>query len=333
MNEFELIDRFFSRPLPAGGIVMRGVGDDCALLDCGGRVLAMTTDLLLEGRHFLPDADPASLGHKALAVNLSDLAAAGASPRAFQLALALPRADETWLEAFCHGLFALADEQGCVLAGGDTTRAPRLASETTQVDGPLTICITALGDLPGAAVRTRAGARVGDDLWVSGTLGDARAALACRRGEFAGVPPADATSFAARMDRPQPRVALGIALRGLATAAIDVSDGLLGDLGHILKRSRVGAVVEWERLPRSGALRGLHVEQQRRFAMAGGDDYELLFTAPPAQRKAVEAAGFASSTAVTRIGRIVEAADRLRVVDGGGVELPTPWHPFDHFAE
>ena len=332
MNEFELIERFFTRAVPAGGIVQQGIGDDCALLDCGERLLAMTTDLLLEGRHFLPGIDPASLGHKALAVNLSDLAAAGATPRAFQLALALPRADEAWLEAFCRGLFALADEHGCALAGGDTTRVPRLAWASAQVDGPLTICITALGDLPRQAVRTRGGACVGDDLWVSGTVGDARAALACRSGELAGVSADDAAAFGRRMDWPQPRVALGVALRGAATAAIDVSDGLLGDLGHILKRSGVGAVVEWERVPCSAALRSLPVERQQNCALAGGDDYELLFTAAPGQRAAVEAAGAVSGVPVTRIGRIVGADDRLRVLDANGLELPTPWQSFDHFA-
>jgi len=332
MNEFELIDRFFARAVPAGSIVRQGVGDDCALLDCGERLLAMTTDLLVEGRHFPPGVDPASLGHKALAVNLSDLAAAGATPRAFQLALALPRADEAWLQAFRAGLFALADQHGCVLAGGDTTRVPRLAAGAMPVDGPLTICITILGDLPRQAARTRSGARAGDDLWVSGALGDARAALACRSGELAGVSTRDVAAFEERMDRPQPRVALGVALRGVASAAIDVSDGLLGDLGHILKRSRVGAEVEWECVPRGAALRRLPTEQQQRCALAGGDDYELLFTAAPAQRSAVEAAGEASAVPVTRIGRIVEGAGRLCVLDAEGVELPTPWHSFDHFA-
>jgi len=332
MNEFELIERFFDRPVPAGGIVRHGVGDDCALLDCGERLLAVTTDMLLEGRHFPPGIDPESLGHKALAVNLSDLAAAGARPRAFQLALALPRADEAWLGAFCRGLLALADEHGCALAGGDTTRVPRLPSKPAPVDGPLTICITALGDLPPNAVRTRAGARVGDDLWVSGSLGDARAALACRTGELAGVDAEATLAFAARMDRPQPRVALGVELRGVATAAIDVSDGLLGDLAHVLKRSCVGAVVEWERVPRSAALRGLPVGRQQRYSLAGGDDYELLFTAAPGQRAAVEAAGASSAVPVTRIGRIVGPADRLRVLDADDAELPTPWHAFDHFA-
>jgi thiamine-monophosphate kinase len=331
MNEFELIDRFFRRPLPAGTIVQQGVGDDCALLDCGERLLAMTTDLLLEGRHFLPGVDPASLGHKALAVNLSDLAAAGAAPRAFQLALALPRADEAWLTAFCRGLFALADEHDCVLAGGDTTRVPQLAQQGTVIDGPLTVCITAIGDLPPQAVRTRAGATRGDDLWVSGTLGDARAALACRNGELSSVAE-DSAVFARRMDWPQPRVTLGLALRGIVTSAIDVSDGLLGDLGHILSRSRVGALLEWEQVPRSAALRRLPIDQQQRCALAGGDDYELLFTAAPTRRAEVESAGSASSVPVARIGRILAAGSRLRIVDASGVEVPTPWQAFDHFA-
>jgi len=334
LNEFELIDRFFARALPAGGIVCEGVGDDCALLDCGERLLAITTDLLLEGRHFLPGVDPVSLGHKALAVNLSDLAAAGATPRAFQLALALPRADEGWLEAFCRGMYALADAHGCVLAGGDTTRVPQSAGESSApVDGPLTICITALGDLPRQAARTRGGARLADDLWVSGTLGDARAALACRNDELGPVPAHHAEALVAKLDWPQPRVALGVALRGVASAAIDVSDGLLGDLGHILKRSRVGAVVEWERVPRSPALRSLSTEQQQRCALAGGDDYELLFTAAADRRAEVEAAAAATEVAVARIGNIVEAGDGLRVRDERGVELALHWRAFDHFAE
>ncbi len=329
MNEFELIERFFARPLPAAGIVRRGVGDDCALLDCGERLLAVTTDMLLEGRHFLPGADPESLGHKALAVNLSDLAAAGAAPRAFQLALALPRADEAWLQPFCRGLYALADAHGCVLAGGDTTRVPQLGA----LDAPLTICITALGEVPRDAVCTRGGARDADDLWVSGTVGDARAALACRRGEIDGVDARDVTAFVARMDRPQPRVALGVALRGIATAAIDVSDGLLADLAHVLQRSGAGAVVEWAQVPRSGALRARPEAQQQRFALTGGDDYELLFTAAPARRAAVEAAAEAASVAVTRIGRIVPASAGLRVEDDRGAALALPRLGFDHFGD
>lgn len=330
MNEFELIDRYFARAAPVGG-VRQGVGDDCALLECGGHLLAVTTDMLLEGRHFLPGADAEALGHKALAVNLSDLAAAGATPRAFQLALALPRADELWLAAFCRGLFALADAHACALIGGDTTRVPRLGSGAA-VDGPLTICITAFGDLPPQHARTRAGARAGDELWVSGTLGDARAALAFRGGELPGLPAADAAVFVARMDRPQPRIALGVALRGIASAAIDVSDGLLGDLGHILERSQVGARIDWPQVPRSASLRSLPEPVQQQFALAGGDDYELLFTAAPTRRAEVEAAGQAAGVQVTRIGRI-EAGGGLRVCDEGGSPLALPGRGFDHFAD
>jgi thiamine-monophosphate kinase len=331
VTEFELIERYFARAVPPGGLVRQGVGDDCALLDSGERQLAITTDMLLEGRHFLPATDPESLGHKALAVNLSDLAAAGATPRAFLLALALPRADQAWLAAFSRGLFATADRHGCVLAGGDTTRVPRIdVSQRAPVDGPLTICITALGDLPRSAMRTRAGARAGDDLWVSGTLGDARAALAVRAGELAAMP-ADAAYFAAKMDRPEPRVALGIALRGIATAAIDVSDGLLGDLAHIMQRSRVGATVQWDQVPRSPALCRLPEAMQQQFALAGGDDYELLFTAVPARRAEVEAAAAAAKVPVARIGRI-DSGNALRIVDAGGHSVSAPWHSFDHFG-
>lgn len=333
MNEFELIDRYFARPVAAAGFVRQGVGDDCALIDCGDRLLAVTTDMLLEGRHFLAGVDPEALGHKALAVNLSDLAAAGAAPRAFQLALALPRADEVWLEGFCRGLYALADEYGCVLAGGDTTRVPQLtAGPSVTVDGPLTICITALGEVPRQSVCTRGGAGVGDDLWVSGTLGDARAGLAWRRGELEIVRADHAAACTVKLDRPHPRVALGMALRGTATAAIDVSDGLLGDLGHILERSAVGAIVDWESVPRSDALRALTPDRQQLFALAGGDDYELLFTAAPERRAEVETAAATVAVPVTRIGRIVEAAAGLGVRDVHGERLPVHWRGFDHFA-
>jgi thiamine-monophosphate kinase len=332
VNEFELIDRFFVRGAAPAGFVHQGIGDDCALLDCGERLLAVTTDLLVEGRHFLPGTDAECLGHKALAVNLSDLAAAGASPRAFQLALALPRADEAWLAAFARGMFALADEHECALIGGDTTRAPQLAAgAAAAIDGPLTICITALGDLPRQFVRTRAGARVGDDLWVSGTLGDAAAALAWRQNQLPGLRSPDVADCLQRMDRPQPRVALGVALRGIATSAIDLSDGLVGDLAHIRKRSRVGAIVEVDQLPHSDALRALPAQTRQRLMLAGGDDYELLFTAVPERREAVERAGAATALRVSRIGRIVDG-DRLTVLDAQGRSMPLHWQAFDHFA-
>jgi thiamine-monophosphate kinase len=327
MTEFELIARYFTRPTRERA----GVGDDCALIDAGDLTLAITTDMLLAGRHFFADTDACALGHKALAVNLSDLAAAGATPRCFLLSLALPRADEAWLAAFARGLFALADTHGCALVGGDTTRAPQLAIDAHRVDGPLTISITALGEVPRSAVRTRAGARPGDDLWVSGTVGDAALALAHRRGETSGLGEADLAACRMRLERPAPRVGLGIELRGLATAAIDVSDGLLGDLAHILERSNLGARVDWPAVPRSDALRRQPQSLQRRCALAGGDDYELLFTAPAAVRTEVLAAAARAGVAVSRIGTMT-AHGGLEVLDADGLLLDTTYRGYDHFA-
>jgi len=232
LGEFDLIARYFQRPVRRAVL---GVGDDCALLQPRpGMQLAISSDMLVEGRHFFSDVEPSALGHKALAVNLSDLAACGAAPLAFTLALALPSVDEVWLGAFSRGLLALADEHGCELVGGDTTR------------GPLNICITVFGEVPLQDGRSqallRSGARAGDDLYVSGTFGDAALALDVLRGCL-GVPAAVLAAARLRLERPSPRVALGQALRGIASAAIDVSDGLLGDLGHILKQSGVGATV------------------------------------------------------------------------------------------
>jgi len=340
VTEFELIARYFTRPPAAGGMVARGVGDDCAVLDLGDRWLAVTTDLLVEGRHFFASAEPEALGHKALAVNLSDLAAAGAQPRCFFLALALPQADEAWLAAFSRGMLALADAHGCTLAGGDTTRSPE--------GGPLTICITAVGETPVGGALTRSGARAGDDVWLSGEVGDAALAL-----QSSAVVPAEAGTqpcaqpplgsrfrgndgeearLRQRLDRPQPRVALGLRLRGLASSCIDVSDGLLGDLGHIRERSGVGAELLWPAVPRSPALLAQPQELQRRCALAGGDDYELLFTAAPEQRDAVQAAGAAAGVAVTRIGRFT-AEPGCRVLEADGRAIDTAGlASFDHFA-
>mgnify|MGYP001280717295 CR=1 FL=1 len=324
MNEFELIARYFTRPPPAGSIVAAGVGDDCALLDLGERQLTVTTDLLVEGRHFAAGCDPEALGHKALAVNLSDLSAAGSTPRCFFLALALPAAEPDWLQAFTRGLLALADRHGCVLAGGDTTRSPRIDARP----GPLAICITALGEVPRGAALTRAGAQPDDDIYVSDTVGDAALALAVRGDPSLDF--VDAAAVQARLDWPQPRVSLGVALRGLATSCIDVSDGLLGDLAHIGARSEVGARIDWPAVPLSAALRRQRSELQQRCALAGGDDYELLFTAPPAQRKRVQAAAAQAGVAVSRIG-VVTRGRGVQVVDAQGRALAGPFVSFDHF--
>lgn len=322
LGEFELIARYFTRPSRE----RQGVGDDCALIDVGDCTLAVTTDMLLEGRHFFPDADPEALGHKALAVNLSDLAAAGATPRCFLLALGLPRADEAWLASFARGLLALADRHGCELIGGDTTRTP----DWHRRPGPLAICITAIGEVPRGLTVSRAGAKAGDDLWLTGTVGDARLALALRAGS-AGAAAADRVACDARLDRPVPRVGLGIGLRGIATAAIDVSDGLLGDLRHILERSQVGAVVDWPAVPRSEALRRQPEAVQRECALGGGDDYELLFCAAPGQRVAVAAVAGEAGVRVARIGGIVEGST-VSVLDATGAVVETPVSSYDHFA-
>ncbi|MCR5884261.1 thiamine-phosphate kinase [Rhizobacter sp. J219] len=315
LGEFDLIGKYFTRPVQR---VALGIGDDCALLQpAPGMQLAVSSDMLVEGRHFLSTVAPERLGHKALAVNLSDLAACGAKPLAFTLALALPRVDEGFLDGLSRGLFALADAHGCELAGGDTTH------------GPLNLCITVFGEVPSGQALLRSGARAGDDLYVSGQVGDARLALEVFRGTVAlGGEQFERVRVA--MERPEPRVALGLALRGIATSAIDVSDGLLGDLGHILKRSQVGATVEVDRLPRSAVLAAQALALQRECTLAGGDDYELLFTAPPTQAAAVQAAAHQSATPVTRIGRL-DTSRSLTLVDAHGHTLRNEFASFDHF--
>jgi thiamine-monophosphate kinase len=328
MGEFDLIARYFKRLTPRAVL---GVGDDCALLaPRPGTQLAISSDMLVEGRHFFPDVDPASLGHKALAVNLSDLAACGATPLAFTLALSLPQANEAWLAPFSRGLLGLADAHGCELIGGDTTQ------------GPLNICITVFGEVPVLQGRStallRSGAQAGDDLYVSGSLGDARLALEVLRGQL-DLPAELFAAAQARMDRPTPRVALGIALRGIATAAIDLSDGLLGDLGHILKASHVGATVHTEITTQLIAIQAMNTwasalidsKMQLQCVLAGGDDYELAFTAPPSLRAAVATAAHQASTPVTRIGHM-DGAPGLRLVDGAGHKVPNTHTSFDHFA-
>lgn len=330
LSEFDLIAEYFNRPRPVRATL--GIGDDCALLTpTAGMQTAISSDMLVEGRHFFAGADAQRLGHKSLAVNLSDLAAMGARPVGFTLALALPEADRGWLAAFSQGLFALADAHGCELVGGDTTK------------GPLNICITIFGELaPGEALR-RDAARPGDDIWISGTLGDARLALAGYRREPGpgaqlgegsdGFGPADLDAAGARLHAPTPRVALGrlLAQRRIAHAAIDISDGLVGDLGHILKLSKAGATLDVDALPAGPVLARCAQPWRRAYTAAGGDDYELCFTAPASRRDAVLAAGASSGTAVTRVGRI-EAEAGLRLVDANGAPLSLQLQGFDHFG-
>ena len=323
VGEFELIRRHFTRPgrsaPPDANPVVLGIGDDCALLRVQpGMQLAVSCDMLVEGRHFLSTVAPERLGHKALAVNLSDLAACGAEPLAFMLALALPRGDETFVAALAQGLFALADAHGIELVGGDTTA------------GPLNLCITVFGQVPPGQALLRSGARVGDDLWVSGTLGDARLALEVFRGRLSL--PGDAFERVRRaMELPLPRVALGLGLRGVASSAIDLSDGLIGDLGHVLQRSGVAARVDVDALPRSADLAALPLALQHECVLAGGDDYELLFTAAPARRADVLAAARRAGVVVSCCG-VITPGTGLVTVDGAGRELDLCLRGFDHFA-
>ena len=325
MTEFDLIARYFTRPAKQAAL---GVGDDCALLNPSpGMQLAVSSDMLVEGRHFFSDVSPYSLGHKALAVNLSDLAACGAKPVAFTLALALPSINKAWLQEFSRGLWALADAYGCELIGGDTTQ------------GPLNICITVFGEVPRGQALLRSGAKVGDDIYVSGTLGDARLTLEALQGKLE-LPPEILAQARLRLEQPSPRVALGMALRGIATSAIDISDGLAGDLGHVLKASGVGARIDTEITINLIAARAyIHwskalfdTQKQLKIALSGGDDYELAFTAPPSARQAVQAASSSSQTPVTRIGAI-EAEPGLRLIDGHGQPVVGQFSSFDHFEE
>jgi len=351
-SEFDLIQQFFTRQdfssqdfssqaafsSSSTGVVL-GVGDDAALLKpAAGKLLAVSSDMLVAGRHFLADDDPYALGHKTLAVNLSDMAAMGATPRWATLALALPSADSDWLSAFSQGFFALADRFEVVLVGGDTTR------------GPLNLCVTIFGEtlLPpyGQALR-RDQAQIDDEIWVSGALGGAALGLAHRLGEIQ-LNPTDAQRCLARLHRPEPRVALGLALAQLpdlqpltplpgsiptplgssAVAAIDISDGLLADLGHILERSQVGADIELARIP-TQALTEASLPLQ--CLLAGGDDYELCFTTAKHNAAAVRAAGEAAGVAVTRIG-VISAQPGLRVRGPDGLPLSIHAKGFDHFV-
>lgn len=315
--EFDLIARHFTRP--AKNAVL-GVGDDCALVDVSnGMDLAVSTDTMVSGTHFFPDVDPETLGHKALAVNLSDMAAMGAMPYWATLALTVPDVNHEWLAKFAKGFFDLAEEFGVSLIGGDTTR------------GPLTMTVTIMGEVPAGASLRRSGAKAGNDIWVSGNLGDAALAVAHRRG-LLKLAEGDYMEAVMRLYEPIPRVKLGQALRGLATSAIDISDGLLSDLGHICALSKVGATVECERLPVSAIGAG-HIDTPAGLAavVAGGDDYELCFTAPASARDSIEDLTEVLGIPLTRIGEIRRGKgvsllgedDRPITIDGRG---------FDHFT-
>jgi len=316
MSEFDLIQRYFTRATPGAEL---GVGDDAALLRVGsGMELAVSTDMLVSGTHFLPDADPFLLGHKTLAVNLSDLAAMGAQPRWALLSLSLPEENAAWLQKFSAGFFALADKHSVELIGGDTTR------------GPLNLCVTIMGEVPQRAALRRSGAQPGDDIWVSGRLGDAALALAHLQGKVQ-LSVADFSSCVSALHQPTPRIELGLALRGVAHSAIDVSDGLLADLGHILECSKVGAEIQLDASPVSSSLRPYLAQTMgMRCALAGGDDYELCFTAPVAHRSAVENISHQMDLPLTRIGAIVAGNGCIvHAADGSIINILESG--YDHF--
>jgi thiamine-monophosphate kinase len=333
LGEFDLIQRFFktqSELMLANntGAVKLGIGDDCALLKTDpAEEIAVTSDMLVCGRHFFADANPEWLGWKALAVNLSDLAAMGAKPIGFTLALALPESNSDWLAAFSKGLFAIANEYACPLIGGDTTA------------GPLNICITALGIAPREKAIRRSGALVGDDIWVSGTVGDARLTLAALRHEIT-LSNNELELIQVRMHRPTPRVNLGIALRGIANSAVDISDGLLGDLRHILKQSDKDAEIFLDRIPKSVTLAKQSQAIQSQYAASGGDDYELCFTASNSKRDMIAEISASLNLPLTQIGSIKpmqHLSPEIILINSAGMTLNVDevnqlLKSFDHFA-
>jgi thiamine-monophosphate kinase len=333
LGEFDVIQRFFktqSELMLASSprSISLGIGDDCALLKANPyEEIAITSDMLVCGRHFFINANPEWLGWKALAVNLSDLAAMGAKPLGFTLALALPQADPVWLEAFSKGLFRIANAYSCPLIGGDTTA------------GPLNICITAFGSIPQEKAIRRSGALEGDDIWISGTVGDARLSLAALRHEIT-LSKTDLALIETRMHQPIPRVELGIALREIAHAAIDISDGLLGDLRHILKQSGKDAEIFLDRLPQSATLLKQSLDIQNQYAACGGDDYELCFTAPANKRDTISKISAKLDLPLTQIGNIKRMQNdipEIKLINRNGEalnheEVNHLLKSFDHFA-
>lgn len=323
-SEFSLIARYFTRPTRH---TVLGVGDDGAIVRTApGMELVVSTDMLVAGTHFLADSDPAALGWKTLAVNVSDLAAMGAQPRWALLAAALPSAnaaDETWIAAFAEGFFECADTYDVDIIGGDTTR------------GPLNFCVTIFGEAAPGRTLLRSGARAGDEIWVSGAPGRAALGLAHLQGRCTLAEPARSACLDALL-RPQPRLELGLALaqRGLATAAIDISDGLLADLGHILERSEVAASIDFARLPGSAHEYCQDLALARDCLLAGGDDYELLFTAPAASHADIAALADPLGLPLSCIGRIESGeAGRLDLLDAAGNKLEYARRGYDHFDQ
>jgi thiamine-monophosphate kinase len=318
-TEFDLIRRHFAGMTPPRADVAVGIGDDAALVEVpSGQQLAISVDTLVSGVHFLPAVSPQSLGHKALAVNLSDLAAMGAEPAWATLALTLPEPDEAWLDGFAEGFSALARRYGVALIGGDTTR------------GPLSLTVQVQGFVPDGQALRRSGARVGDGIYVTGCLGDA--ALCLKQLQSATPPATIPDLLRQRLERPEPRIQAGLALRQLASSAIDISDGLLADLGHILEASHVGAILHLERLPLSVVFRDwLATSGDWSPALTGGDDYELCFTLSSAHER--EVAGLAAELGLElrRIGT-VEGAPGLRVLQPDGRAWSGAGRGFDHFA-
>jgi thiamine-monophosphate kinase len=317
MSEFDLISRYFTRATPSA---LLGVGDDAALMKVSeGQVLAVSSDMLVCGTHFFESTDPYLLGHKTLAVNLSDLAAMGATPRWATLAISLPEANEEWLAQFSAGFFSLAEKYGVDLVGGDTTR------------GPLNLCVTIMGEVPARQALRRSGAQIGDEIWVSGYLGDAALALAHLQGKIV-LSASDFSACANALHQPQPGVALGLALRGIASSAIDVSDGLMSDLGHILAASGVGAEIIFANLPASDIFRGIcgNMNLLQHCLLSGGDDYELCFTAPVSAHHALQDISGKLALPLSCIGRII-AGHGCVVLDAENNPIIYSGTGYDHF--
>jgi len=316
LSEFELIAGYFSPPTTH--TILAG-GDDAALVAVTpGMELVVASDMLVGGRHFLEDADAYGVGWKSLAVNLSDMAAMGARPRWTTLSLALPQVDEPWIGSFMRGFLDLARVFDVDLIGGDTTR------------GPLNVCVQILGEAPPGQALRRSGARAGDEVWTSGALGDAALALAHLRGDLALEDEA-LKRVRERLDRPTPRVVLGNALRGLASSAIDVSDGLVADAGHVAERSGVRLVLRWPAVPLSAVGKRLRDEPlMQRCALAGGDDYELCFTVPASRHAEVTGLASRLGLALTPIGT-VEPGSGVTLVDAAGRAMALQARGFDHF--